>query len=139
MSSAELLGHVHHAKASPLPFQHDRRRAADRATTPTSSSSKYIIDWADSGYISPLLQRIEGGCLAAGAVAATCGRKVRQGSMTSRLTSCASFPNGTQSMRSVEMRAERRARLVVSYTLQPQRGAAPKFVQRGVTVQKHSQ
>ena len=48
-SSAELLGHVHHAKASLLPFQHDRRRAADRATTPTSSSSKYIIDWADSG------------------------------------------------------------------------------------------
>jgi hypothetical protein len=28
---------------------------------------------------------------------------------------------------------------VVSYTLQPQRGAAPKFVQRGATAQKHSQ
>ena len=93
-SSAELLGHVHHAKASSLPFQHDRRRAADRATTPTSSSSKYIIDWADSGYISPLLQRIEGGCLAAGAVA-TCGREVRQASMTSRMTSCASFLMGS--------------------------------------------
>jgi len=42
-------------------------------------------------------------------------------------------------MRSVETRAERRARLVVSYTLQPQRGAAPKFVQHIETVQKHSQ
>ena len=42
-------------------------------------------------------------------------------------------------MRSVETRAERGARLVVSYALQPQRCAAPKFVQRGVTVQKHSQ
>ena len=60
-SSAELLGHVHHAKASSLPFQHDRRRAADRATTPTSSSSKYIIDWTSSGYISALRQIVEGG------------------------------------------------------------------------------
>ena len=107
-SSAELLGHVHQAKASSLPFQHDRRRAADRATTPTSSSSKYIIDWTSSGYISPLLQRVEGGSLAVGALAATCGREVRQASMTSRMISCTSFPNVTQSMRSVETRAERR-------------------------------
>ena len=43
--------------------------------------------------------------------------------------------NGKQSTRSVETSAERRARLVVSYTLQPQRGAAPKFVQQFATVQ----
>ena len=42
-------------------------------------------------------------------------------------------------MRSVETRAERRAQLVVSYALQPQRGAAPKFVQHLATAQKHSQ
>ena len=42
-------------------------------------------------------------------------------------------------MRSVETRAERRARLVVSYALQPQRCAAPKFVQHIETVQKRSQ
>ena len=66
-SSAELLGHVHHAKASSLPFQHDRRRAADRATTPTSSSNKCIIDWTGSGYISALRQgRLLGGGRAGG-------------------------------------------------------------------------
>ena len=86
-SSAERVGRAAHAKASSVPFQHDRRRAADRATTPTSSSSKYIIDWTGSGYISPLLQRIEGGSSASGALAATCGREARQASMTSRMTS----------------------------------------------------
>ena len=42
-------------------------------------------------------------------------------------------------MRSVETSAERRARLVVSYALQPQRCAAPKFVQQLATVQERSQ
>ena len=59
----------------PGSFQHDLRRAADRATTPTSSSNKCIIDWTGSGYISPLLQRIEGG-FRRRALAATCGRDV---------------------------------------------------------------
>jgi len=48
-SSAERVGRAAHATASSLPVQHDRRRAADRATTPTSSSNKCIIDWTGSG------------------------------------------------------------------------------------------